>query len=194
MRALPALCFLSILAGSLPAQRPVSKRAAILDLTAAIVLEDMTVRSLPQFALDVKLTSDSTKTTLIRTDLTGHATQELPAGSYVVQSLQSATLGAHRYSWHVPVTLAAGQTSKLELTALNATVESVTVFVAQTARRPAPEVELYQRVRSGVVRVTDPAGSLIRRLGWLSLTITSSSARRISRCNSIRLPRSGALS
>jgi S1-C subfamily serine protease len=164
MRALPALCLLSILAGSLPAQRPVSKKAAILDLTAAIVLEDMTVRSLPQFALDVKLTSDSTKTTLIRTDLTGHATRELPAGSYVVQSQQSATLGAHRYSWHVPVTLAAGQTSKLELTALNATVESVTVFVAQTARRPAPEVELYQRVRSGVVRVEAGAG---HGSGWL---------------------------
>src|SRR5260370_29508329 len=107
MRAPPALCILSILAGSLPAQRPVSKRAAILDLTAAIVLEDMTVRSLPQLALDVKWTSDSTKTTLIRTDLTGHATRELPAGSYLVQSQQSATLGSHRYSVHSPARLTA---------------------------------------------------------------------------------------
>jgi S1-C subfamily serine protease len=164
MHALPALWLLAVLATPLAAQRPVSRRTAILDITAAIVLEDMTVRPLPQFALDAKSTSDSTKATLIRTDLSGHAKEELPAGSYIVQSQQPATLGARRYSWHVPVTLIAGQTLKLELTALNAAVESVTVAVAPPVRRPAPEVELYQRVRSGVVRVEAGAG---HGSGWL---------------------------
>lgn len=162
MRALSLVCLLSMLAASLPAQRPVSKRPGILDITAAIVLEDMTVRPLPQFAFDAKMTSDTTNVTLVRTDLTGRATTDLPGGSYVVQSHHPATIGTRRYSWRVPVTLIAGQTTKLELTALNATVESLAVV--QTPRRPAPEVELYQRVRSGVVLIEAGGG---HGSGWL---------------------------
>jgi len=152
-----------MLVASLPAQRPVSKRPATLDLTAAIVLEDLTLRPLPQFAFDAKSTSDSTNVTLMRTDLTGRATTDLPAGSYVIESHQPATIGARRYAWRVPVTLVAGQTAKLELTALNATVESLTV--APIARRPAPEAELYQRIRSGVVLIEAGGG---HGSGWLT--------------------------
>src|SRR5690349_16576599 len=171
MHGVALVSFLSVVSASLSAQRPAQRhpaappRPAILEATAATVLDDMSVRPLPQFTLHATPDADTTKITEIRTDLSGHATQELPGGDYPVRSAQPATAGARRYSCRVPVTLAAGRSARLERTALNATVESVTVACARTV---APEMELYQRVRSGVLRVEAGAG---HGSGWLIDTL-----------------------
>lgn len=163
MRAVVSLSVLTLIPVTISAQRPVTNRPAVLDITAAIVLGDMIVRPLPQFGFQVAATPDSTRVVDVRTDLMGHATQELPSGSYILTSRESATINGRRYSWRVPLTLASGQTLKLELTGLNATVESVAV-----ARNLAPEMELYQRMRSGVVRVEAGGG---HGSGWLIDTV-----------------------
>ena len=140
-----------------------AKRPATLDITAGIVLGDMSVRPLPQFAFQAAAVGDSTNIVEFRTDLTGHAIQELQSGSYIIKSQQPATIGDRRYSWRVPVSLTPGHALKLELTALNATVESVAV-----AKSVAPEMVLYQRMRSGVVRVEAGGG---HGSGWLIDTV-----------------------
>jgi len=58
----------------------------------------------------------------VDTDLSGHAlVTNLPAGNYWVSSLGlTAASGDVRLRWDVPVTISAGQTTRLELTNLNA--------------------------------------------------------------------------
>ncbi len=162
MRSATLLALLAGTAVVLPAQRrpvPAPNRPATLELTAAIVLEDMSVRPLAQFPLAAQGATDTTHVTAFRTDLSGRAAQELAPGRYLIRSAQPATIGSHRYTWAVPVTLQAGQTLRLELTALNAAVESV---VAEPPR--AGDAELYTRTRSGVVRVEAGGG---HGSGWL---------------------------
>jgi hypothetical protein len=59
----------------------------------------------------------------VDTDLDGHAALAgLPPGNYWISSLNlDADAGDARLRWNVPVAIAAGRTTRIELTNLNAT-------------------------------------------------------------------------
>jgi S1-C subfamily serine protease len=120
-----------------------------LTITAAVVMTDMTVRRLPEFALELLNETDSTQRVALRTALDGTASTTLPVGRYVLRSRLPVVLNDSSYQWSVAVDVSPSG-SRIELTNVNATV----VGAQRTAARQiAPEREIYERVRGGVFRV-----------------------------------------
>ncbi len=147
-----ALAFALVLTapGMLLAQQP--KQGTIV-VTVALVAEELQVRPVPLFPLEVVRAADTSVRFVLRTGLDGKATQSVPAGEYHVRSVAPARLGGKAYSWSVPVTVAVAKTVTIELTNVNAAVDSSSAQVVTAARQVAPEIEVYNRVKRGVVRV-----------------------------------------
>ena len=132
-----------------PATPAAANSQAALAITAAIVMTDMTVRHLPEFALELLDEADSTKRIPLRTALDGTITTILPIGHYVLRSVAPVVLNDSSYQWSVPIDLSTSG-NKIELTNANATSSSARRVAA---RQVAPEREVFERVRRGVFRV-----------------------------------------
>jgi S1-C subfamily serine protease len=127
---------------------------ATLNVTAAIVMSDMTVRRLPAYAMELVSTADSTRRIPLRTSLSGAASLKVPVGAYSLRGLQPVVLNDSSYSWNVPVQHDA-KGSNVELTNVNATASAVKKVAA---RQVAPEREVFEKVRRGVFRVESGLG------------------------------------
>jgi len=78
------------------------------------------------------------------------------------------------YRWDVMITVGRGKVLEVELTNVNAIVDSVSEITQASARQVAPEITIYDRVKRGVVRVEaglrHGSGFFIDTLGGLIVT------------------------
>src|SRR5437660_2236181 len=109
-----------------------------------------------------------------RTGLDGKARRTIAPGSYRLRSAVPAQLLGKTYRWDLPITVGRGQTLEVELTNVNAVVDSVRVVPRVAAREIAPEIAVYNQVKRGVVRVEaglgHGSGFFIDTLGGLGVT------------------------
>src|SRR5260221_145352 len=153
-------------------RRPVVRKGTV-EVVAAIVGDEMQVRPVPLLSLEVWQGADTARTSL-RTGLDGHATTTLPAGDYHLRTAQTPSIGGKRYQWVTDVHISADKVAHVELTNANAHIDSTLVATATTARSIAPEIALYDRLKSGVLQVradlSSGTGFIIDTLGGVVIT------------------------
>ena len=171
----PGLAFLALLLVAnvvpLAAQTP---RQATVSITAALVAEELHVRPVALHQLELVRVRDTTATIAFRTGLDGKARQTIAPGSYRLRSLVATQLLGRTYRWDLPITVSRGQVLEIELTNVNAVVDSVSVAPKPAAREIAPEIVVYNQVKRGVIRVEaglkHGTGFFIDTLGGLVVT------------------------
>jgi S1-C subfamily serine protease len=137
-----------------PAQAPV--KATVPDgsvqVTVAIVGDNATVKPIPLHELVVRrLDDDSVGAT--RTGLDGKATLQLPVGGYVLKSVSSVAVDGVSYRWKVAFQVSAGKVAAVELTNANADSAGATPTASRGGREIASEMQVFGRVKQGVVKV-----------------------------------------
>ena len=161
----------SVIAPGLAGQTP---QRATISLTAALVAEDLQIRPVALHEFRLVRQSDTAVVVSFRTGLDGKAKHTAPPGMYYVRSTAAVQLLGKTYRWSVPVTLVTGRVSDVELTNVNATVDTIRVAPQAPARQIAPEVAVYERVKRGVVRVEaglkHGSGFFLDTLGALIVT------------------------
>src|SRR5437667_3160539 len=153
-------------------RRPVVRKGTV-EVVAAIVGGEMQIRPIPLLSLEVWRGAETARTSL-RTGLDGHATATLPAGDYHLRTAQTPSIGGKRYQWVTDVHVSADKVAHVELTNANAQIDSTLVATATTARSIAPEIALYDRLKSGVLQVradlSSGTGFIIDTLGGVVIT------------------------
>jgi len=153
-------------------RRPVVRKGTV-EVVAAIVGDEMQIRPVPLLSLEVWHGADTARTSL-RTGLDGHATTTLPAGDYHLRTAQTPSIGGKRYQWVTDVHVSADKVARVELTNANAQIDSTLVATATRARSIAPEIALYDRLKSGVLQVradlSSGTGFIIDTLGGVVIT------------------------
>jgi S1-C subfamily serine protease len=123
-----------------------------LTVTVALVAEELQVRPVPLFQLELVARADSTSRVALRTGLDGKVSQQVRPAEYRLRSVVPARLAGVAYAWDTVVTIRPGSAVSIELSNANASVDSSSMSRAPS-RQIAPEIALYERVRRGVVRV-----------------------------------------
>jgi len=128
-------------------------------LRVALVVGDLDVKPVPLFAFHLMGQPDTTVLIAGRAGLDGISEGEAPAGTYLVVGDAPARANGVAYSWRVPLAIAPGKTTALDLTNANAAVDS---SIAQDLTRGGRKVEdavvTYRRIRRGVFRIEAGAG------------------------------------
>ncbi|HXM39460.1 MAG TPA: trypsin-like peptidase domain-containing protein [Gemmatimonadales bacterium] len=169
------LGFLAILlvASLVPAAAQTPRQTTV-SVTVALVAEQLHVRPVPLHQLVLVRIGDTTVTIAFRTGLDGRARQAMAPGSYRLRSVAPVELLGKTYRWDLPVTVGRGQVLEVELTNINAVVDTVKVVRQAAARDVAPEIAVYNQVKRGVVRVEaglkHGSGFFIDTLGGLIVT------------------------
>ncbi|HLM69168.1 MAG TPA: trypsin-like peptidase domain-containing protein, partial [Longimicrobium sp.] len=135
--------------------------AAPLRIRTAVVMEDLSVRAIPQ--LDLLLISESADTVRVTTDLNGAAEVRLKPGEWKVQSAAPFTWAGDEMVWSQEVAVAAGEGARIDLTNRNAKAPGGRPLAASSRSRPAgrrvsEEAAIFEGVRSGVFTVFSDEG------------------------------------
>lgn len=149
--ALMAFSAVNALEAQTPTPAREAQAQARIDLTAALVLSDMTVRPLPLLEVRLIGAPDTTRHFSMRTALDGRAHELVPSGGYRIQG-ETPVIDGKVYRWDVSVSVPTNGLT-LELTNANAAVEERQTPRTTQARQLTPEREVFERVRRGVFRV-----------------------------------------
>lgn len=161
--------------GSLMAWEPAvaqqTDSTGTIEVVAALVGDQLQVKPVPLLELELISQDDTTRHSTFRTGLDGKANYSAPPGFFHLRSVQPTTLAGTSYSWDLTLEVVAGQATHLELTNANAD-SSRAVF--GVGRQLAPEITIYEKVKSGVLRVNAGAvhgsGFLLDTLGGVVVT------------------------
>jgi S1-C subfamily serine protease len=157
-------------AGRAASQTP---QQATIAITAALLAEELQLRPVALHQLLLLRATDTTQVTTLRTGLDGKAKQAVAPGSYRLRSVTPVQLLGKSYRWDVAVTVPKGKRADVELTNVNAIVDTIAAPKA-AVREVAPEIAVYERVKRGVVRVEAGlkrgSGFFIDTLGGLVVT------------------------
>ncbi len=142
---------LLLLAPRLAAQEAVAEVATgTIELSAA--LRNSALEVVPIALTRFVLISASGDSIHVDTGRDGLAVATIPAGDYHLRAVEPVALDQKRYQWSITTTVRAAEATRVDLSNLNATAEDMSTRIAR-AGRVAPEADLFQRFRSGVVRV-----------------------------------------
>jgi len=176
IRCLTIGAFSAELAGAAPLAAQSARSAsatpepAMLAITAAVVLHDMTVRPLPLLGLEM-VRSDRPDTVRVHTELDGKVSEAVAPGSYVLRSTTPVRLEGKSYSWSLSISVARIGITSVELTNVNADSTSTPVPMA---RQVAPAQAVFDSIRRGVFQVEaglgHGSGFLIAEAGGLVVT------------------------
>ncbi len=109
------------LIGTLLAQRP----QGTIEITAAIVVQDLVVRPVPLLDLIIApQAGTASDTPRVRTSLDGRASVIVPPGQYRVRGTRPVTVESRSYTWDVPVEVRPQETVRLELSNANASMDT----------------------------------------------------------------------
>jgi len=169
---LTSLALLVLIATRISAQQP-ARRGSV-EVLVALVADELQVRPVPLYGLELLLKSDTTVRTPLRTGLDGRVSSPVASGTYALRSVAPAILGGLTFRWVVPVVVERGKTTHIELSNANAQIDSVPVSPVTTSRQIAPEIAVYERVKRAVVRIdadlVHGTGFLLDTLGGLVVT------------------------
>lgn len=129
------------------------RQQATISVTVALIAEELQVRPVPLFELDLVSVGDSSVAKRFRTGLDGRGREMAPPGNYRLRSVAPARLLGRAYGWDIVVGLARGKVLEVELTNVNASVDSSIGTIEAPGRQLAPEIAIYERVKRAVVRV-----------------------------------------
>ena len=143
-----------------------------LDLTAAVVLQDLTVRPIPLLALTLTALADTSVRFALRTGLNGKASQVLQQGKYKLSSVSAVHVGDSSYAWNLIVAIS-GTATSVELSNANAIVTHKPSTTVAASAQVTPK-DIYLRAQGGVFRVEaglgHGSGFLIDELGGVVVT------------------------
>lgn len=109
------------------------------NLRAAVVLADYTVKPLPLLKVVAVRNSERPDSTVTETDLEGRSSMNLKVGMYTVLAKTTQPLGGHTYTWAVRIVVRPQQSQTLQLTNSNATIDSVATTPTVVAEaKPQP--------------------------------------------------------
>src|SRR6202165_3153769 len=166
------LAFL-LVASLVPAAAQTTRQTTV-SVTVSLVAVQLHVSPVPLHQLVLVRIGYTTVTIAFRTGLDGRARRAMAPGSYRLRSVAPVELLGKTYRWDLPVTVDRGQVLEVELTNINAVVDTVKVVRQAAARDVAPEIAVYNQVKRGVVRVEaglkHGSGFFIDTLGGLIVT------------------------
>jgi S1-C subfamily serine protease len=157
-RALLVFLFVASVQSLSAQQRRLSVRNGTVEVIAAIVGDELQVRPVPLLTIEIWRQEDTSKASL-RTGLDGHARLSLPPGDYHLRTAQTPRIGGKRYSWLVDFRIDPAKVTRLEVTNANAAIDSTVVPTPVSGRALAPEIALYDRLKSGVLQVRADLGT-----------------------------------
>jgi S1-C subfamily serine protease len=176
MRSLTAVLLTAvpfISANPLSSQQRPTPRSGSVEIAAALLVQELEVRPVPLLSLELWLESDTVNKTQLRTGLDGKATHTGAPGIYRLRSADSPLVGGNRYKWNLDFRIESGRTTRLELTNVNAQIDSSS-RLTMAAREIAPEIALYERLKTGVLQVradlSTGTGFIVDTLGGVVLT------------------------
>jgi S1-C subfamily serine protease len=157
MKSLPLLLGILVLL-LLPEAGDAQPGTAPVRLRTVLILEDLSIRPVPQAAFWIVRGGDSLA---VETNLEGFAELRLAPGTYEVRSASPVVYSGLEMVWRVPLQVTeAGAT--LELTTRNATTAQgapVGAIASRAAqRRVSEEAVVFERVRSGVFTIRAEGG------------------------------------
>lgn len=156
MRKLLFLVFAFVLVSEVTGQEPV---IGAWKVRFALVLEDLVVKPVPLHGFRLLSDADSSIAIPGMSGLDGLAEGLVPAGSYRLVSQEAAMVNGVAYSWDVAIYVNEVGVAELDLTNVNATIDStIANELEATGRKLEDAVVAYRRVRSSVFRVESGAG------------------------------------
>jgi len=141
-----------------------SAQVGTVNLRAAVVLADYSVRPLPLLKVVAQRT-DRPDSATAETDLEGRASMTLRVGTYTLRAKTAQPVAGRGYSWAMRVVVRQNQPQSLQLTNSNAStsdsVETTPVVVAEAKPAPRPAAPAAQPTTSApstnkVVAKVDP--------------------------------------
>jgi len=169
-----AVLSISVAQHLLTQQRRPQPRAGSIEIVAAVVGGELQIRPVPLLALEVWPQRDSSAKTKVQTGLDGHATFTGAAGAYQLRSGKTPSVEGKTYTWSVAFKIAPGKATRIELTNANAQIDSAVPMARSPGREIAPEIALYERLKSGVLQVradlSSGTGFLLDTLDGIVLT------------------------
>src|SRR5689334_9071077 len=125
-----------------------TRQQATITITAALLAEELQVRPVALHQLLLLRATDTTQVTPLRTGLDGKVKQTVAPGSYRLRSVTPVQLLGKSYRWDVSVTVLRGRVLDVELTNVNAIVDTIAAPKV-AVREVAPEIAVYERVKRG---------------------------------------------
>jgi len=117
-----------------------ASQVGTVNLRAAVVLADYTVKPLPLLKVVAVRNNERPDSTAIETDLEGRASMNLKVGMYTVLAKTMQPLGGRTYTWAVRIVVRPQQSQTLQLTNSNAAIDSVATTPSVVAEaKPAPQ-------------------------------------------------------
>lgn len=124
-----------------------------LRVRTGITAEAGQIVPLKLYDLELSSASDTARRFQLQTDLDGAAEIKVPPGDYLLRSLKPTTISGRTYRWEMPVKVAVGKPTTVQVTSANA--------IARGARPKQPfasSTDLYLAVQSSIVRVNAGLG------------------------------------
>ncbi len=143
------------------------------EVTVAIVGDELEIRPVPLYGLELVAEGDSVPVGRLSTNLSGAAALPVSSGVYRLRSVEPAEFQGVAYTWDLEVVIEPSQVTRVELTNANAIADTVAVAASEYES----EIELYAAIRSGVVRVdadlSHGTGFFIEHEGLGRLVVTN---------------------
>lgn len=117
-----------------------ASQVGVLNVRAAIVLPDLSVKPLPLMRV-VAQRSGGADSVAAQTGLEGTVVMAVPVGSYTVHAT-APVVGARSFSWVIPVVVRQGATLRLDLTNATAQPDSVVVIAGHAGASAAGNEQL----------------------------------------------------
>jgi S1-C subfamily serine protease len=123
-----------------------------------LVDKDLNQKPVPFVALRMITASGSADTLEAKTDLSGNAELQVPAGHYTITAAKPVEVAGKRYTWSVAAQIR-GTEQEIDLTNDNAKVETLAAEPASAASAPGTDLTgLFSKLKNSVVTVRAEAG------------------------------------
>ena|SRR5256885_9293687 len=119
------LAVMVLSAGYLVRATSQTPQQATIAITAALLAEELQVRPVALHQLLLLRATDTTQVIALRTGLDGKAKQPIAPGRYRLRSVAPVQLLGKSYRWDVSVTVLKGRVLDVELTNVNAIVDTI---------------------------------------------------------------------
>jgi S1-C subfamily serine protease len=128
-------------------------------LRAVLVDKDLNQKPLPFLLVRLKSDGAGQDALEAKTDLTGTAALQVPAGHYTITAAKPVEVAGKRYTWSVEAEIR-GTDQEIDLTNDNAKIETLAAEPASAASAPGTDLTgLFSKLKNSVVTVRAEAGN-----------------------------------